>query len=131
MLTPTPASRDHMTSASLRYVVPLAFSLVAAIAVTIIEGTPRPLPAVALGSAVLLHALRVTALYAIGFAITTVFARAVAGRLPTQLSTTGVGYDAEEPAVTTATFAALQEQVAHLEAALDRLAELDKPTDPT
>lgn len=112
-----------MTSASLRYVLPLAFWLVTPIGVTLIEGTPSPLPAVALGSAVLLHALRVIALFAIGFAITTVFARALVGRLPSQLSTTGVGYDAEEPAVTSATFAELQAQVDSLDSLVEGIAQ--------
>ena len=46
-----------------------------------------------------------------------------AGRPPTQLSASGIGYDAEETHETTAVLAQLQEQVDDQQAALDRLAE--------
>jgi hypothetical protein len=107
----------------LRYLGPLVLLLVAAGAVTLSEGTPDRLPAVALGSTVLLHVLRAAALFAIGFVVATVIARAGAGRLPTQLSTSGIGYDAEETRETTTALAALQEQVDDQQAALDRLAD--------
>jgi hypothetical protein len=105
------------------YLRPLALLLVAAVVVTLVEGTPKRLPAVALGSTVLLHALRAGALFAIAFVVATVIARAAAGRLPTQLSTSGIGYDAEETRATTTALAQLQEQVDDQQAALDRLAE--------
>jgi hypothetical protein len=106
-----------------RYLGPLVVLVLAAVMVTLVEGTPDRLPAVALGSTVLLHVLRAGALFAIGFVVATVVARAGAGRLPTQLSTSGIGYDAEETRATTTALAQLQEQVDDQQAALDRLAE--------
>jgi hypothetical protein len=106
-----------------RYLGPLGLWLAAAVAISLIEGTPDRLPAVALGSTVLLHALRAGALFAIGFAVATVLTRAGAGRLPTVLGTSGIGYDAEETRVTTTALAELQEQVDDQQATLDGLAE--------
>ena len=77
----------------------------------------------ALGSTVLLHALRTGALFAIGVTVATVLARAAAGHLPTQLSTTGIGYDAEETGKTTATLVRLQEEVDDHQVALDRVGQ--------
>jgi hypothetical protein len=57
-----------MSDPRLRYLVPLALWSAAAVAITLIEGAPDRLPAVALGSTVLLHALRAAALFAVGFA---------------------------------------------------------------
>lgn len=85
-----------MSDPPVRYLVPLALWLAAAVAISLIEGTPDRVPSVALGSTVLLHALRAGALFAIGLIAATVLARAGAGRLPTQLTTSGIGYDAEE-----------------------------------
>jgi hypothetical protein len=107
----------------LRYLAPLALWLAAAVAITLIEGAPDRLPAVALGSTVLLHTLRAGALFAVGFAVATVLARAGTGRLPTQLSTSGIGYAAEETRETTTALAELQQQVDDQQAVLDRLAE--------
>jgi hypothetical protein len=107
----------------LRYLGPLGLLLVAAMVVTLLEGAPDRLPAVALGSTVLLHALRAGALFAMCFVVATVIARAGAGRLPTQLSTSGIGYDVEETRETTAALAELQEQVDDQQAALNSLAE--------
>ena len=107
----------------MRYLAPLAVALAVAVLVTLLEGTPRALPAVALGSEVLLHALRASALFAIAFVLATVLSRASAGRLPTELSTSGIGYTAEETRKTTETLAELQEQVDDHQATIDRLAE--------
>lgn len=112
-----------MSKVRLRYLGPLALLLVAVVLVTLFEGTPDRLPAVALGSTVLLHALRAGALFAIGFVVATVVVRAGAGRLPTQLSTSGIGYDVEETRETTAALAELQEQVDDQQATLNSLAE--------
>jgi len=112
-----------MSDPRVRYLGPLGLWLVAAVAISLVEGTPERLPAVALGSTVLLHALRAGALFAIVFAVATVLARAGAGRLPTQLSTSGIGYDAEETRETTTALAELQQEVDRQQAALDRLAE--------
>ncbi len=68
--------------------------LVAAVGVTFVECTPEVLPGVALGSDVLLHLERVAALSGIVVAIATVLLRAARGRLPTQVSTTGMSYEA-------------------------------------
>jgi hypothetical protein len=107
----------------MRYLVPAALWLTATVLLTLLEGTPQPLPTVALGSTVLLHALRAGTLFAVGFALATVLARTGAGRLPTQHSTSGIGYAAEETRATTTALTELQEQVDDHEATLQRLAE--------
>lgn len=112
-----------MTDPRLRYLMPLGLWLAAAVLITLLEGTPEPLPSVALGSNVLLHALRTGALFAIGVAMVTVLARAGAGHLPTQLLTTGIGYDAEATSKTTATLVRLQEEVDDHQVALDQVGQ--------
>ena len=107
----------------LGYLAPLGCAVSGALVVTLVEGSPARLPALALGSTVLLHALRAGALFAIMFVVVTVIARAATGRLPTQLSTSGIGYGAEETRATTTALAELQEQVDDQQATLDRLAE--------
>ena len=115
-----------MSDPRVRYLMPLAVLLAIAIVVTLVEGAPDRLPAVALGSTVLLHVLRAGALFAIGFAAATVLARAGTGRLPTHLSTSGIGYDPAELAGETTT--ELQGQIDDLAAAVAELAErLDAP----
>jgi len=69
--------------------------LVAAICVSLIEGSPRALPGVALGSPVLLHAERVLALVGVVIAALSVLVQAARGRLPVELSTSGLRYEAE------------------------------------
>jgi hypothetical protein len=116
-----------MTDPRVRYLFPLAAWLAVVVLISILEGTPRQLPAVALDSTVLLHALRAGALFATGLAVATVLARAATGRLPTMLSTSGIGYDAEESRVTTTTLDTLQAQLTDQEVVLDGLVErLDK-----
>ncbi|CAN5547442.1 hypothetical protein BH20ACT18_BH20ACT18_01290 [soil metagenome] len=110
-----------MTDPRVRYLMPLGLWLAAAVLVTLLEGTPDRLPSVALGSTAMLHALRAGALFALGVTVATVLARAAAGHLPTQLSTTGIGYYAEETSKTTATLADLQEQIDDHQAALDNV----------
>ena len=73
-----------------------AFLLVAAcVVVALVEGVPRHPPGVALGSPVLLQAERVLALLAGTVAALSIAAQAVRGRLPIELSTTGLRYEAE------------------------------------
>jgi hypothetical protein len=112
-----------MTRPQVRYLGPLTLWLAVAVAISLIEGAPYRLPSIALGSTVLLHALRAGALFAIGFAIATVLTRAGAGRLPTVLGTSGISYAAEETRVTKATLVELQREVDTQRAALDRLAK--------
>jgi hypothetical protein len=110
------------TQMSRRYVAPLLGWLAVAVVVTVVEGVPTRLPGLALGSAVLLHAVRVVALFAIGLVIGTVLARASSGRLPSEVSTTGLVYSAEETGETLAALAELQAQVARQDALLDEIA---------
>ena len=112
-----------MSDLRLRFLVPAALWLLTAVAARRAESTLDPLPAVALGSTVLLHALRAGALFAVGFVLATVLARTSAGRLPTQLSTSGIGCAAEETRATATAVTELQEQVDDHEAMLQRLAE--------
>jgi hypothetical protein len=63
--------------------------LAACVVVTLIEGAPRELPGVGLGSPVLLHAERVLALFAVVVAILSISRQAARGRLPVELSTSG------------------------------------------
>ena len=78
--------------------------------VTIVEGTPGQLPGVALGSTILLHAERVLALLAVAVAAASVVVQAARGRLPVELSTSGLRYEAEAADNTAAAMAELQEQ---------------------
>ena len=70
-------------------------AVVASVAVTVIEGTPRHLPGVALGSPVLLHAERALALLAVTVAAFSILVQVARGRLPIELSTSGLRYEAE------------------------------------
>jgi hypothetical protein len=112
-----------MTADGRRVALPLAAVIAAAVAVTLIEGAPARLPGVALGSTVLLHVERAAALFAISVAVISVLAQAARGRLPTQLSTSGIAYDAEETRATATALAELQHEVDRHQAALDGLAE--------
>jgi hypothetical protein len=105
-----------------RYVLPMLGWLAIATLATILEGAPTRLPGLALGSVALLHALRIAALFAIGVVIATVLVRASAGSLPTQLSTTGLSYEAEETSETLAALAELQLQVDRHDALMERIA---------
>ena len=102
--------------------------LVAAILVSVIEGTPRTLPGVALDSPVLLHAERVLALVGVVIAALSVLAQAARGRLPVELSTSGLRYEAEAADDAAAAVDQLQDQFDDLAAIVDALAErLDSP----
>jgi hypothetical protein len=112
-----------MRALRLRYLAPLGLWLASAALISLAEGTPDPPPAVALGSTTLLHALRAAALFAIGLGAATVLAHAGAGRLPTQLLTSGVVFEARESLESEAALAELQEQVERQRASLNRAAE--------
>jgi hypothetical protein len=77
---------------------------------------------VALGSKVLLHVERVSALFALLVAIVSVVREAARGRLPTQLTTAGLAYDVDM----TAAYAAqrLQRQFEELQAQVQRLEKI-------
>ena len=102
--------------------------LVACVTVTLIEGRPRQLPGVALDSPVLLHAERALALFAVVIAIVSIAVQAARGRLPVELSTSGLRYEAEAADRAAAAAAELQEQYDDLLAVVDALAgRLDAP----
>jgi hypothetical protein len=94
-----------------------------AVGVSLIEGAPRALPGVALGSPVLLHAERAPALVAIVIAALSVLAQAAGGRLPVELSTSGLRYEAEAADGAAAAVSELQEQYDDLLAVVDALAD--------
>ena len=101
-----------------------AASLAAAsIAATLVEGTPRDLPGVALGSPVLLHAERALAVLGVVVAMVSILVQAARGRLPVELSASGLRYEAEaaEDAATAA--ADLQEQLDDLSGTVLAIAE--------
>jgi len=103
-------------------------ALVACVTVTLIEGRPRRLPGVALNSPVLLHAERALALFAVVIAIVSIAVQAARGRLPVELSTSGLRYEAEAADRAAAAVAELQEQYDDLLAVVDALADrLDAP----
>jgi hypothetical protein len=77
---------------------------------SILEGTPAHLPGVALGSPILLHAERALALLAVTVAAASIVVQAARGRLPIELSTSGLRYEAEAADNTAAAMAELQEQ---------------------
>jgi hypothetical protein len=96
---------------------------VTAILASVAEGTPARLPGVSLGSAVLLHAERVLALVAVVIAGLSVVLRAARGRLPVELSTSGLRYEAAAADDAAAAVADLQEQLNDLETTIAALAE--------
>jgi hypothetical protein len=103
-------------------------AMAAGVVVTLIEGTPSQLPGVALGSPVLLHAERVLALFAVVVAMLSIGGQAARGRLPVELSTSGLRYEAEAADRAAAAVAELQEQYDDLLAVVDALADrLDAP----
>ena len=80
--------------AGARFAVPLVAVLAVSVLVSLLEGVPQQLPGVALGSDVLLHIERVSAIFAIVVAVLSVLHEATGGRLPTQLTTSGLAYEA-------------------------------------
>jgi hypothetical protein len=103
-------------------------ALVACVAITLVEGRPRHLPGVALGSPVLLHAERALALSAVVVAMASIGVQAARGRLPIELSTSGLRYEAEAADRAAAAVTELQEQYDDLLAVVDALADrLDAP----
>jgi hypothetical protein len=113
-----------VTPAGRRLGLLLAAIIVGAVIVTLVEGAPGRLPGVALGSTVLLHAERAGALVAIVVALTSILTQAARGRLPTQLSTGGLAYEAEAAANTRAALEDLQGQIDGLQEGVDRLGSL-------
>ena len=96
---------------------------VAATVVSLVEGTPARLRGLALGSPVLLHAERAVALLALVVAALSVVFQAARGRLPVELSTSGLRYEAEAADDVAAAVTDLQEQVDDLETTIAALAE--------
>jgi hypothetical protein len=96
---------------------------VAAILVSVLAGTSGRLPGVALGSVVLLYAERAVALLGIAIAAVSVLAQAARGRLPVELSTSGVRYEADAADDAAAAAADLQDQFSDLEETVDALAD--------
>lgn len=113
-----------MTPAGRRLALLLAAFLAAAVVISLVEGTPDRLPSVALGSSVLLHVERAAAMFAIALALVSVVAQATRGRLPTQLTTAGLAYEAEAAADTQAALEDLQGQLDRLQDGLDRVGAL-------
>lgn len=101
-----------------------------ALAASLIEGVPPRLPGIALGSMVLLHAERTLAALAIVVAVATLLVRAAQGRLPVEVSTTGLRYEATASERFAEAFQHLEGQVAKLELELGKLGDsLDAPPD--
>lgn len=92
----------------------LATAVLAALAVwvtvTLVEGRPRHLPGVALASPVLLHAERALALFAVTVAMLSMGVQAARGRLPIELSSSGLRDEVEAAERAAAAVAELQEQ---------------------
>jgi hypothetical protein len=102
--------------------------LVACLAVSLLEGGPRQVPGVALGSVVLLHAERTLALLAVTVGALSIVGHAARGRLPVELSTSGLRYEADAVDDAAAAMTQLQEQFDELVVIVDALAErLDAP----
>ena len=113
-----------MTGAGGRLALLLAAVITGAVIVTLVEGAPSRLPGVALGSPVLLHAERAGAIVAIVVALASILTQAARGRLPTQLSTAGLAYEAEAAANTQAALEDLQRQIDGLQEGVDQLGTL-------
>ena len=95
----------------------------AALVASILEGTPARLAGVALGSPILLHAERALALLAVTVAAASIVVQAARGRLPVELSTSGLRYEAEAADNTAAAMTALQEQFDELVEIVGALSE--------
>ncbi len=108
-----------MTASGQRLAVLLGTVLAIAVAISLLEGTPERLPAVSLGSNVLLHTERAGAIFVIVLALISVVVQATRGRLPTQLSTGGLAYEAEAAADTKRALEELQAQIDDLESGLE------------
>ena len=105
--------------------------LVATICVSVLEGSPRTLPGIALGSPVLLHAERAPAALAVVIAGGSVLVQARRGRLPLELPTTGPRDEEQAADDAAAAVAELQDQFDELVAIVGALADqLDAPTTP-
>jgi hypothetical protein len=98
--------------------------LVGCVAVSLIEGQPPQVPGVALGSVVLLHAERTLALLAVMVAALSIVGHAARGRLPVELSTSGLRYEAETADHAAVAVTQLQEQFDELVVIVDALADL-------
>jgi hypothetical protein len=98
-------------------------AVTACVAVTVIEGSPRHLPGVALGSPVLLHGERALALLAVTVAAVSILVQGGRGRLPIELSTSGLRYEADAADEAAAAVAGLQEQFDELVVIVDAFAE--------
>src|SRR4051812_31346828 len=95
---------------------------VAALAVTWATGTPAQLPDIALGSNVLFHLERLTALLAACVTVLAIVTRAWSGQLPSEMSTHGVRYAVDETkAVTGDALRATRDEIELLAARLERL----------
>lgn len=103
-----------------RLALPLLAVLAAALAASLVEGTPARLPGVALGSAVLLHLERAVTVFAISVAVLSVLVQAARGHLPTQLTTAGLAY---EPGATAEAVADLQGQVDEIRRDVDSIGD--------
>jgi cytochrome b561 len=95
----------------------------ATLVVSFSEGTPARLPGIALGSAVLLHAERGLALLGVAIAALGVVMQAARGRLPIEVSTSGLRYEADAADTAAAAVTDLQEQLDDLEATIAALAD--------
>jgi hypothetical protein len=111
-----------VTDPTTRFGPPLLLLVAGAIAVSLAERAPDGLPGVALGSTVLLHAERAAALFAIVVGVVSVLREATRGRLPTQLSTSGLGY--ADPVPPGTSVEALEERVDWL---TERVGRLEAP----
>jgi hypothetical protein len=97
---------------------------VAALVVTCATGAPARLPEIALGSNVLFHLERLVALLAGFVTLLAIVTRAWSGQLPSEVSTQGVRYAAEEAKATTRDAArATRDELQLLSARLERLEE--------
>lgn len=74
----------------------VALGAITALAVTLVTSAPAPLPSIALGSRVLFHLERMLALLSGFLVLLVVLQRAWSGQLPSEISTQGVTYTAEE-----------------------------------
>ena len=100
-----------------------AAAVVIAAVASLAEGPPHRLPGVALGSPVLLHAERTLALVALVVATLTIVVRAAGGRLPVELSTSGLRYEADAVDDAAAAVADLQDQLDDVAATVVAVAE--------
>jgi hypothetical protein len=111
-------TRGALERRLIRLLVPVA-AATAVVGAVVLHG-PRPFPAVALGSVLVLEALRTLAIFYAFLLLLVPLVRAARGELPIELSFRGARWEADAPSVP---LEALEERLSSLSQRVDMLSE--------